>query len=279
GSCKLSKAGTGILHLAGNNNYSGGLNVNEGTIDLGSNSAAGFGPLTLGNVGVFGGATLGNQVFLAGNPTFEFNAALNFAGPTTLTANRTVTVTAFSQVTFQGSIGQSGGSFKLGKTGAGSMILGGSNSFSGGVALSQGGLGFGNGSNAGTGPLTLFAGTIFSTGAPVVPNPVNLSGNITFSGQGFLAFTGPVTLTANRTLDVSPANPFAVLTLAGNIGGAFKLSKIGGGKLVLSGNNTFSGGLTVNGGVLGAGSDSAAGTGPLIFYGGAIESEGNAHTL
>jgi len=64
-----------------------------------------------------------------------------------------------------------------------------------------------------------------------------------------LRFNGATTLTGNATFNPTTAN----LTLAGAVGDGsadYSLTKTGAGTLILSGNNTFSGGVFINGGIL-----------------------------
>ena len=58
--------------------------------------------------------------------------------------------------------------------------------------------------------------------------------------------TNGTTLTANTTIGVTQSG--GSLTLNNPIGGNFGLTKVGAGTLTLAGNNTFTGGLTINAG-------------------------------
>ena len=48
GGVALSKTGSGVLALYGNNTYTGGTSLTAGVLQIGSNSAVGNGTLTLG---------------------------------------------------------------------------------------------------------------------------------------------------------------------------------------------------------------------------------------
>ncbi|WP_010298833.1 beta strand repeat-containing protein [Candidatus Odyssella thessalonicensis] len=63
----LSKTGSGILTLSGNNNYSGGTSVNAGTIAIGHANALGTSSVTLGGGGLqlAGAYTVANPLVLA----------------------------------------------------------------------------------------------------------------------------------------------------------------------------------------------------------------------
>ncbi len=112
------------------------------------------------------------------------------------------------------------------------------------------------------------------------------AGTVTLGGAitaGTLTFN-----TANYVLDLG-ANALTFTSLAGSnlssitIKGAGSLTKSGAGDVTLYGNNTYSGGTTISGGVLRVyGSDTALGTGTLTVSGDATlatASGGNARTL
>lgn len=116
--------------------------------------------------------------------------------------------------------------------------------------------------------------TTINTGACI-----QLSGNTTFAAErlyinGFGTGTGVVrtgidgindsavwqgriTLQGNSSFGASETNDR--ITITGVVEGAFKLTKVGPGTITLSGTNTFSGGLTVEEGILRAGNSQALG--------------------
>jgi len=110
----------------------------------------------------------------------------------------------------------------------------------------------------GSGPATI---TISNTGAPTISSTgsrlrVNLTDNTVISHTG----TG-------------------LFTISTVVEGAGSLTHGGTGTTLLSGANTFSGGLAVNSGTVRFGGNTAAGTGPLTLNGGAIEASSAARTL
>ena len=98
-----------------------------------------------------------------------------------------------------------------------------------------------------------------------------------FANQTSSTFSGTVVLDGNGAANVNKISVSSgstdddynnVQTLSGVIsenGGAKKLVKDGAGKLVLSGNNTFTGGLDVNGGTVQLGDANGAGTGAGVI--------------
>ncbi|WP_175216500.1 autotransporter outer membrane beta-barrel domain-containing protein, partial [Achromobacter deleyi] len=81
GTGSMTKAGAGILTFNGNNTYSGGTNVNAGTLVVGS-SAASAGALSGGGaVAVASGATLGGYGSVTGNVTNNGTLAVADATP------------------------------------------------------------------------------------------------------------------------------------------------------------------------------------------------------
>lgn len=134
-----------------------------------------------------------------------------------------------------------------------SLTLAGNNSYSGGTVLSGGGtLAVAHNNALGTGPL-----------------------HVTGFGGGLSALVGGLTLPNNIALDVLHEDAAfdgglgilgdLQLTLAGTISGPGGILKRDDGTLRLTGNNTFSGGMLLEGGTIEFAHDRASGTGPLIF--------------
>lgn len=165
------------------------------------------------------------------------------------------------------------GAFTLTKSGAGTLTLSGSNSMtgmtlSGATAGSQLNL---NSTNAlGTGTFTINSGDLATlnntSGSPLTNlanNAQSWANNFTFSGSNNLNLgTGAVTMTAARSI----TNLAGVLTVGGNISGAYTLTKAGNGTLVLAGANTHINTTLTAGTVVMAG-PSALGTNGLTFSG------------
>ncbi len=149
------------------------------------------------------------------------------------------------------------GAFSLSKTGSGTLTLAGANTFGGSgnsFTLSAGTLNINNASALGNAANTFIisGGTIDNTsGAAITTSNYaqTWAADFAFSGSNALNLgTGPVTLTANRTVTVNGSAP---LTVGGVIsGGGFGLTKAGPGTLTLTGASTYTGATTVFGGTL-----------------------------
>jgi autotransporter-associated beta strand protein len=119
GTGNLTKTGNALLFLGGNNTFSGGTTINGGTIQLGHDNALGTGALT-----VLGSTLALNDGIVAGNNI-------------DLQANLDVNV-ATGTGTLGGVISETGGPFGLAKTGAGTLILTGANTYTGTTTVSEG---------------------------------------------------------------------------------------------------------------------------------------------
>ncbi|QOV88280.1 beta strand repeat-containing protein [Humisphaera borealis] len=160
------------------------------------------------------------------------------------------------------------------KTGAGTVILNGANSYAGGTTIVAGSLNANSATAIGTGTLTINSGaTLGNSSGNLVTftnnNSMIWNGDFTKAGNSTTAGTGNVTMTANVNVNNTGATTF---TVGGVISGAFSLSKSGvaGSVMALSGANTYSGGTTITGGVLAVntldlnGNASSIGTGTTL---------------
>ena len=112
----------------------------------------------------------------------------------------------------------------LAKFGAGTLVLTGTNTYTGGTTVNAGTLGITNGNAIGTGLLALAEGTTLR-----LDGTFALANNITVAGDPFFDVTAGNTATLNGTIsDASAPAPFGVV------------EKVGSGTLVLAGTNTYS---------------------------------------
>jgi fibronectin-binding autotransporter adhesin len=198
-------------------------------------------------------------------------------GPSSLTivgtvAPGSVTVSA-GTYTFGGS-GSLAGSGGLLISGTGNLTITNSNtSYSGTITLSSGTLNIANAAALGTGTLAVAGGTFDNTSGGTLtlsPNVAQIwSGNFAFTGTNDLNMgAGQVTLNGSPTVTVTAGN----LTVDGAIGNGTgnSFTKSGGGTLILtSASSSYTGGTTINAGIVKFTSFGAFGTGPVSISGGA----------
>ncbi|WP_164897260.1 autotransporter-associated beta strand repeat-containing protein [Pseudomonas alkylphenolica] len=147
------------------------------------------------------------------------------------------------------------GAATLGKYDSGTLVLNGSNGYTGGTALNGGTLVVGNNNALGAGGLTVADGTTLDSNTAVtLGNAVGLNGSLTLAGSHDL-------------------------TLSGVISGSGTLNKQGGSELTLSGNNTFSGALNVLNGTLNLIGNTALGNANLNVADAASVSVGGLNIL
>ncbi len=173
------------------------------------------------------------------------------------------------------------GTTVVNKSGSGTLILDGANTYSGGTLISLGtvqvGAGDANGS-LGSGPVTNVASLVFNRNdSPTVNNVISGAGTLTWSGPGTLTLSAVNTYTGGTTISAGTLaiNSSASETLSGVMSGAGALQQNGSGTLTLSGASTFNGGLTINSGcsvqlTSGGYITGGAGVGPVTINGNGI---------
>ena len=144
GSGALTVNGAGLLVLDGSNTYSGGTTLAAGTLAVGNAGALGSGVLTITGGVLDAAAPLTLSALPQDwNGDFAFGGSnrLNAGiGVVTLGGNRTVTVNGPSALTIGGPIGDNGAGYGLTKAGAGTLVLAGSNTYSGSTTVNGGAL-------------------------------------------------------------------------------------------------------------------------------------------
>ena len=141
------------------------------------------------------------------------------------------------------------GACVLHKIGAGVLTLSGSSSFSGGIALDDGGLAIGANGAFGTGTLTVSSGTLLASGASRT-----VSNSIAIQPGGTLALGGATNF-----------------TISGTISGAGSVISNGTGVVTLSATNTYTGNTTITGGEIGFASMASFGSGTVTLNGGGVQ--------
>jgi autotransporter-associated beta strand protein len=285
----VNKTNTGVVTLSGTNSGSGAFTLSSGSLNINSTTALGSGVFTIGagtTINVPSGAialTPNNVQNWNGDFTFTGSNDLDLGtGAVTLGSSITLTTTA-STLTVGGNIGDGSNNRGITKTGAGSMVLKGTNTYGGLTILTNGVLritnssalgattsgsiqsgtsaleidGTGGAVTVGAEPLTISGGGISNQGALR-----NLAGNNTFGGTITMAIQSRInsdsgTLTLSNPAAVNSSNLTLVVGGAGNItiSGAITLGTGGvtkgdAGILTLSGNNSYTGNTTLTGGTL-----------------------------
>jgi fibronectin-binding autotransporter adhesin len=264
GNGTLTKDGTGTLTLLGPGFYQGVTTISAGVLNIRNGNAlgSGFGGTTVAN-----GAALELQQGIVGSV---------FIGPEALTLNGTGIADGGALRNISGN-NTYGGPITLGgaariNSDAGTLTVGGS---IGGLGqnLTVGGAGNTTISSAigiGTGSLTKDgAGTLILTGNNTYSGGTTVSGGILQGNTTSLQ--GNILNNANVTF-----NQLTAGTYAGAISGGGSLAKIGAGTLTLTGNNTQTGGTTINGGAISVAADANLGgaAGTLAFGGGTLQTTG-----
>ncbi len=250
GGYALTKAGLGTLLLSGNNTYTGGTVIREGTLQVGSNGVTGSLPST--------GSITNNGL---------------------LVFQRSNTATQGSQF---GTV--ISGSGMVQQAGTGILILSGSNTFTGGFQFSSGRVHVNSASALGRGTITISGGSLDNSSGSAVTlttnNPQVWNTSFTFEGSNPLNLgTGDVTLSANQTLTVT-AKTLTVGGAIGDSGNAFALIKAGAGTLALSGASSYSGGTRITDGslLLAGANDRLPTSGSISITGGFFDLGGFSQT-
>ncbi|EAA6442628.1 TPA: fibronectin-binding autotransporter adhesin ShdA [Salmonella enterica subsp. enterica serovar Liverpool] len=297
GSGSLMKTGTGELTLSGDNSYSGGTTITDGTLtadhadSLGTGAVANSGVLQVGEGELENTLSGTGSLVKTGTGELTLNGDNDYSGGTTIDDGVLIADNADSLGT--GAVANSGvlqvgegelentlsGSGSLVKTGTGELTLSGDNSYSGGTTITDGTLTADHADSLGSGDIDNSG--VLQVGEGELENTLSGSGSLVKTGTGELtlsgdnSYSGGTTITGG-TLTADHADSLGTGAIANSgvlqvgegelentLSGTGSLVKTGTGELTLSGNNNYSGGTTIDDGVLIAANVNALGGGDV----------------
>jgi autotransporter-associated beta strand protein len=324
----LVKTGNGLLTLLGTNSYSGGTTINAGNVVFSStNSIPGSGKILLNESGtlIVTGAYPTVMGWLnSGDISVNSSGVLALSGMSSESINMapygSLALGAVAAgATYSGVLTPSGSTYRLGggggtlsvtsnlidqnliprslvvgSGGTGTVVLSGSNTYSGGTTITAGTLQVGNGgcdATLGSGPIFVSSDSLlnFDLGNTLaVSNAITSGGEVAVVGPGTVVFTGsntysggtaisagtlqignggasgslgPNAVIDDGTIDFSRSNVYIVRVA---INGSGDLVQHGPGTLVLNASNDYTGTTTISGGTLQVGNGGTLGVGPVV---------------
>lgn len=237
----LTKTGEGTLILNNSgNSYYGGTNINQGKVVI--NDLLSLGADVLGNNLSFGTDTTGGTLELGGLTDVYLSdqrqVTLNGQGGTIDTNNQ--------QLTIAGTISGDG---SLTKDGTGTLVLNGSNTYTGDTYANQGTIAINSNKSLGAADNTLYLGSSSDNATLRFDDDIdNLSQQVVLGSQG-----GTIDTQANE-------GTIASAITGGGAGPGQGLTKEGTGTLTLTGANTYTGGTVVDNGALQLGDGGTTGS-------------------
>ncbi|MDI4915084.1 fibronectin-binding autotransporter adhesin ShdA [Salmonella enterica subsp. enterica serovar Lubbock] len=283
---KLTKQGDGTLILSNTGNDYGDTVIDGGILAAKDAASIGTGDVTIAESATLAlsQGTLDNnvtgegQIVKSGSDELIVTGDNNYSGGTTITGGTLTADHADSLGT--GAIANSGvlqvgegelentlsGAGSLVKTGTGELTLSGDNSYSGTTTITGGTLTADHADSLGTG--TIANSGVLQVGEGELENTLSGSGSLVKTGTGELTLSGDNTYSGGTTitggtLTADHADSLGTGAIANNgvlqvgegelkntLSGTGSLVKIGTGELTLSGDNTYSGGTTIDDGVL-----------------------------
>lgn len=257
----INKSGTGTLSLQGVNDYSGATTVTAGTLALGHATDT----LSSSSAVTVDGATA--LLSIAGNSDTVGAVSLKNGGSITGSGG---TLTGASYALESGSVSAilGGAGIALTKSTAGTVTLSGTNTYTGTTTIQNGTLALDGAANRLATTAAVVLGDPGTTGKLVLGGTTTADQaltSLTTTGLGG-SVVGGNAANSMLTLNIASSNTFD-----GTLGGAgtnennLTLAKTSAGSLTLTGNNTFSGGISIpaNGGTVIAGHNNALGTGTV----------------
>ena len=192
GTIGITKSGAGILYLSGVNTFSGPISINQGILEV--NSLVNLG--NSANAVTLNGGTL--QFFSAFDPAPAGTIVLTAASAVDTQANNVPIAEPITGV----------GAFT--KVGTGTLMLAGSNTFSGGLMIDMGAVQVGTDASLGAaGKAVTLAGGTLASSAPLNPARqivVNSSGGAIDASKGMVTLSTAPAFTGNLALDGGTLN-------------------------------------------------------------------------
>ncbi len=276
GSGSVTKQGAGTLILTGANTYTGGTFLEQGALGIGSGQAVlSTGTLTIrdgtllavgeartlaNEITLNGSLTLGRGMTLSGGITLDGHVALHAGSPEGAPGSAAI---------LEGTIGGAHGmTLTDGGHPGGQFTFKGANTHTGVTTLQSGTLTLANSEALGQSTLRMEGGSVVFSGI----TSARLGG---LAGDRAVVLENTATQAVTLTVDASGENsPYA-----GSLSGAGSLVKTGAGSLILSGQNTYTGGTVLKAGTLEIGNDMALSTGLLTLEGGSLRAAGGERTV
>uniref|UniRef100_UPI001603CD21 autotransporter-associated beta strand repeat-containing protein n=1 Tax=Salmonella enterica TaxID=28901 RepID=UPI001603CD21 len=251
GSGQVVKSGDDALTLSGNNSYTGGTLISDGTLVASNVEALGSGDVTndavleLNTGGDFTNNISGSgQVVKSGDETLTLSGANSYTGGTTISGGTLiasnvealgtgdVTDNAVLELNTGGDFDNAiSGSGQVEKSGDDVLTLSGANSYSGGTLISDGTLVASNVEALGSGDIDNYASLqLNASGQFVTANLTTHDNAITAIGAGSALRANTLTQEANSTLAVhlTDSNSGAIVTAdRANLGGTLDITGIG----------------------------------------------------
>ncbi|MCO9677528.1 fibronectin-binding autotransporter adhesin ShdA [Salmonella enterica subsp. enterica serovar Mbandaka] len=301
GEGQIVKSGSDELIVTGDNNYSGGTTITGGTLtadhadSLGTGAIANSGVLQVGEGELENTLSGAGSLVKTGTGELTLSGDNSYSGTTTITGGTLTADHADSLGT--GTIANSGvlqvgegelentlsGSGSLVKTGTGELTLSGDNTYSGGTTITGGTLTADHADSLGSGDID--NNGVLQVGEGELKNTLSGTGSLVKIGTGELTLSGDNTYSGGTTIDdgvliADNADSLGTGTIANNgvlqvgegelkntLSGTGSLVKIGTGELTLNGDNAYSGGTTIDDGVLIADNADSLGTGAVANNG------------
>ncbi|ECQ4959243.1 fibronectin-binding autotransporter adhesin ShdA [Salmonella enterica] len=301
GEGQIVKSGSDELIVTGDNNYSGGTTISDGTLiadhadSLGTGAVANSGVLQVGEGELENTLSGSGSLVKTGTGELTLSGDNDYSGGTTISGGTLTADHADSLGT--GAVANSGvlqvgegelentlsGSGSLVKTGTGELTLSGNNTYSGGTTITGGTLTADHADSLGTG--TIANNGVLQVGEGELENTLSGSGSLVKTGTGELTLSGDNTYSGGTTiiggtLTADHADSLGTGAVANSgvlqvgegelentLSGSGSLVKTGTGELTLSGDNSYSGGTTIIGGTLTADHADSLGTGAIANSG------------